>query len=156
MCETHVITCDHVSFICFTYFTCDFNITFVINFYLLFLWEMVHFWSFYSCPLKHTAWVTHIITCASSLNSSSDMKPSRTVLTATCILFQLPFQTKPNCPLPSSSLNVNSSGWISHLSVKEMDFVTPNKEVVTFHLLHISVLGKVTFKSNALQYCVSP
>lgn len=64
--------------------------------------------------------ITHVITLASSIKSSSDMVPSFIILTATSMdPRHVPLRTTPNWPEPSSSNKCSSAGSISHLSVME-------------------------------------
>lgn len=68
---------------------------------------------------------TYIITLASSMKSSSDIAPSLIVLMATLMVaFHLPSWTTPNCPWPSSLMNISSDGFNSHSSVKASHYVS--------------------------------
>lgn len=74
---------------------------------------------------KCNTFCTYIITLASSMKSSSDIAPSLMVLMATLMVaFHLPSWTTPNCPRPSSFMNVSSDGFNSHSSIKATRYVT--------------------------------
>lgn len=67
--------------------------------------------------MRLTVWMTYVMTFASSMKSSSDIVPPFIILTAVSIdPRHFPRRTTPNWPEPSSSSNINSDGWISHLS----------------------------------------
>lgn len=61
--------------------------------------------------------MTHVMTLASSMKSSSDIVPPFIIFTAVSIEPRhFPRRTTPNWPEPSSSISISSDGWISHLS----------------------------------------